>query len=151
MEGSIEGALRAGGIGLAAVIGVILLLLWLSRSGGKAQVVQDASLARAVDGRATVRSIAVYDQSQPEIAWPRYDVTLMIAPQGRAAYEYVARWAVGPLGAPNVQIGAIIPVKVDLAHPGLVYPQVIDLRISSQWAWSIMKWFPPDGSPPPTA
>jgi Protein of unknown function (DUF3592) len=104
---------------MAAVIGGIVLLI---RGGQRRRAELQSQAAAAAPATATiVKSESFSSENNSRLV---VNLTLDINPQYGPAYRTETHWAVDYIAASNLQPGMSVPVRVNPAQPGLVYPGV---------------------------
>ena len=112
----------------------------LLKSGAKVQKEREDRINRAEAGRAKVLSFQMvglrgtgkYGEYQAN----RF--TIEVSSAYKAPYQATVVWNVYTMGAPKVQEGSELDVKIDFEDPQVVYPLANGIEYS--WMGEIMKW-----------
>ncbi len=80
---------------------------------------------------ATARVISV-DDSDVSSGGIDLELTLEVTPPNGIPYQVSSNWSVEPLSISKIQAGSILPVKIDVKNPKIIYP--VD-----DWAWGYGK------------
>lgn len=65
-----------------------------------------------------------------------YKFTLEVSNAYKEAYKAESVWEVYPMGAPKVQDGMELNVKIDAVDPEVIYPETGGVSFS--WNWTMM-------------
>jgi hypothetical protein len=103
----------------AAVIGGIV---WMIRGAAQRRAQIQAATVAAAPAQATVINAESFSSEHSSRLTVK--LTLDVQPQYGAVYRTEAFWAVDYIAAGNLQPGQTVPVRVDPAQPGIVYPGV---------------------------
>ncbi len=120
------------------VVGVVGIFIWLTKSGGKLINERNQKLKKAEAGKAKVlafKSVG-FRGSGAQGEFQAYTFTLEVSSAYKAAYNTDTVWNVYQMGAPKVQVGSEVNVKIDADDPAIVYPDVEDVEYS--WSAAIM-------------
>jgi hypothetical protein len=120
------------------VLGVAGILVWLTKSGGKLINERNKKLKKAEAGKAKVlafKSVGFRGTGE-QGEFQAYTFSLEVSSAYKAPYNTDTVWNVYPMGAPKVQVGAEVNVKIDADDPDIVYPDVDAVEYS--WSAAIM-------------
>ena len=101
----------------AAVIGGIVLVI---RGAMRRRSEIQTRAAAAAPAQATIVNAESFSSEHSGRLYVK--LTLDVQPQYGAVYRTETHWAVDYIAAGNLQPGQSVPVRVDPAQPGLVYP-----------------------------
>ena len=110
---------------IAAVVGIIVgFYFWGVKGGEKLKAERTRRLANAENGRAKIISSAPVGLSGtgPGGQYQAYEFTMEVSNPYKAAYTTRSIWEVYPMGAPKVQVGMEIGVKIDAEDKEIIYP-----------------------------
>jgi hypothetical protein len=118
---------------------IALFFYYASKSGAKMEKERDAKLSRAEAGKAKIIGFNMVGLrgtgSQGE--YQAYRFTLEVTSAYKSAYQTRSVWNVFPMGAPKVQEGSEVDVKIDADDQTVIYPIVQGVEYS--WMGSIIK------------
>ena len=123
---------------IAVILAVIFFFAYASKSGGKMMQEREDKINKAGAGRAKVLSFQMvglrgtgkYGEYQAN----RF--TLEVSSQYKAPYQTSCTWNVYTMGAPKVQEGCELDVKIDIDDPNVVYPMANGVEYS--WNGAIL-------------
>ena len=121
---------------LAAIIG---FFMYASKSGAKMLAERDARIAKAEKGKATIiGSHAVGIRGTGNGGYYQgYEFTLEVSNAYKEPYRAKCVWEVYPMGAPKVQQGMQVHVKIDAEDDQVIYP--MDQGLAFSWNFQMMK------------
>ncbi len=108
------------------VFGIIGFIVWASISGGKLMKQREQKLSRSEPGKAKIlsfRTVGLRGQGKYG-EFQAYIFSLEVSSAYKAAYNTETAWNVYQMGAPRVQAGNEVNVKIDAEDPSVVYPDV---------------------------
>ncbi|MCC6866689.1 MAG: hypothetical protein IT280_11080 [Ignavibacteria bacterium] len=124
---------------IAAVIAVIVLLfIYISKSGAKLIAEREAKILKAQKAKALVigSHAAGIRGTGSGGQYQGYEMTLDVSNQFKASYRAKSVWEVYPMGAPKVQNGMEVNVKIDADDDQIIYPMEQGLAFS--WNYLMM-------------
>jgi hypothetical protein len=119
---TVLGLVCSGLLSLLIIGGVIAGIVFLFRAGAQRRAEIQARATAAMPATATIVSAESFSSEHSSRLYVQ--LTLDVQPQFGAAYRTETHWAVDYIAAANLQPGQTVPVRVDPAQPGLVYPGV---------------------------
>ena len=97
-----------------------------ARGQRRMEVAKQAALAAAIPTRATVLQVAEGNTAIKRAGKLTRDVelklTLEVHPPTGPAYQTTTTWMVNELQFSQVQVGQVVPVKINAEHPERIYP-----------------------------
>jgi hypothetical protein len=119
---------------------IILFFMYASKSGAKLLKVREERMARAERGRAKIIGFGAAGISGTGSGgrYQGYKFTLEVSSEYKAPYRATVIWEVYPMGAPKVQEGMDVEVKIDTEDPEIIYPNVNGVQFSWNGAMMIM-------------
>ncbi len=124
---------------IVAVIAVIVgFFMYASKSGGKLLAEREARLGRGEKAKAKIIGSHPVGLSGTGNGgrYQAYEFTLEVSNAYKEAYRAKCTWEVYPMGAPKVQEGMEVNVKIDADDDQAVYPFADGLAFS--WNWQMM-------------
>lgn len=124
---------------IVGVVGAIIaFFLYASKSGAKMLAEREARIAKAVKGKAKViGSHAVGIRGTGNGGhYQGYEFTLEVSDGYKEPYRAKCVWEVYPMGAPKVQPGMEVNVKIDTEDDQIVFPMAEGLAFS--WNFQLM-------------
>lgn len=123
-------------IPIAVVIVIVLFFMYASKSGAKLLAERDARIAKAEKGKAIVigSHAAGIRGTGNGGHYQGYEMTLEVSNAYKSPYRAKCVWEVYPMGAPKVQNGMEVNVKIDAEDDQVIYPMDEGLAIS----WNFM-------------
>lgn len=110
---------------IAAVVGVIIVFyFWGVKGGEKMKAERTRRLAIAENGRAKIISSSPVGLTGTG-SWGEYqalEFTMEVSNQYKSPYTAKSIWEVYPMGAPKVQSGKEIEIKIDAEDNSIIYP-----------------------------
>ena len=110
---------------IVGVVGIIVgFYFWGVKGGEKMKAERNRRLANAENGRAKIidSSPVGLTGTGPFGEYQALEFTLEVSNQYKAAYTAKSIWEVYPMGAPKVQAGMTIDVKIDAEDNNIIYP-----------------------------
>jgi len=125
-------------IPIAVVIVVVLFFMYASKSGAKLLAEREARIAKAEKGKAIVIGShpAGIRGTGNGGHYQGYEMTLEVSNAFKAQYRAKCVWEVYPMGAPKVQNGMEVNVKIDADDDQVIYPMENGLALS--WNFLMM-------------
>jgi len=124
------------------IVGVFVLVIgffmYASKSGAKLIAAREARMAKAETGKAVViGSHAVGLRGTGTGGhYQAYEFTLEVSNAYKEPYRAKCVWEVYPMGAPKVQQGMEVNVKIDAEDNEMIFPMPEGLAFS--WNWTMM-------------
>lgn len=124
------------------IAGVFVLIIgffmYASKSGAKLIAAREARMAKAENGNAKILGTTPVGLSGTGHGgrYQAYKFTLEVSSEYKSAYKTECVWEVYPIGAPKVQDGMEVKVKIDAEDPDYVYPLAEGTAFS--WNWTMM-------------
>jgi hypothetical protein len=108
----------------SVVAAIVLFFLFTSKSGAKMMKGREEKLARAEKAAAKILGSSPVGLSGTGHGghYQAYKFTLEVSNQYKSAYKAESVWEVYPMGAPKVQPGMEINVKIDADDNNIIYP-----------------------------
>jgi len=121
-------------IGLAVFAAVILLIVYLTKSGGKLIAERQERISRSEKGKAKILGFSTIGFAGTANAggFQAYKFTLEVSSAYKAPYNAETVWNVFPMGIPKVQVGNEVDVKIDVDDPSIIYPDIQAV----EYSWS---------------
>jgi hypothetical protein len=118
--------------GIAVVLVVVAFIIYASRSGGTMLKDQEERMAKAEPGKAKILGFSMLGLRGTGRSgeYQTYKFTLEVSSSFKAPYKTISAWEVYPMGAPSVQVGMEVDVKIDVDDPNMIYPMVQDVDFS---------------------
>ena len=119
-------------IPIAVILGIIFFFMYASKSGAKLLKEREEKINRAESGKAKILGYSVQGLRGTGNAG-RYQAvkfTLEVWNAYKSPYKTATVWEVYDMGAPLVQEGMEINVKIDADDPMIVYPSVNSVSYS---------------------
>lgn len=119
-------------IPIAVVLGIIIFFMYASKSGAKLLKEREEKINRAESGKAKILGYIVQGLRGTGNAG-RYQAvkfTLEVWSAYKSPYKTTTVWEVYDMGAPLVQEGMEVNVKIDADDPMIVYPSVNSVSYS---------------------
>lgn len=109
---------------IAVVLGIVIFFVYASKSGAKLVKRREERMARATRGRAKILSStpAGIGGTGPGGTYQGYNFKLEVSDAYQSPYQAEVIWEVSPMGAPKVQTGMELDVKIDAEDKSIVYP-----------------------------
>ncbi len=109
---------------LGVVAAIVLFFIFASKSGAKMQKERDERMARSSRGRAKILSgtPAGISGTGSGGRYQGYNFKLEVSDGYQSPYQADVIWEVYPMGAPRVQTGMELDVKIDAEDKTIVYP-----------------------------
>lgn len=119
----------------AAIIG---FFMYTSKSGAKMLAERDARIAKAEKAKAIVigSHAAGIRGTGNGGHYQGYEFTLQVSNSYKEAYRAKCVWEVYPMGAPKVQQGMEVNVKIDAEDEQIIYP--MDQGLAFSWNFQMM-------------
>ncbi len=119
----------------AAIIG---FFIYASKSGAKMLAERDARIARAEKGKAVIigAHAAGIRGTGSGGQYQGYEFTLEVSNSYKEPYRAKCVWEVYPMGAPKVQEGMEVNVKIDAEDDQIIYP--MDQGLALSWNYLVM-------------
>jgi hypothetical protein len=117
---------------IAVILAIIIFFMYVSKSGAKMLKERQEKINRAESAKAkilgcstgSVRGTGTHGRYQS------YNFSLEVWNNYKAPYKAEVVWEVYDMGAPKVQEGAEIDVKIDADDPAVIYPSVKFIEFS---------------------
>ncbi len=128
---------------IAIIIGVVVLIviffMYTSKSGAKLLAEREAKIAASGKGRAKIIGSGPVGISGTGNGgrYQAYKFTLEVNDGYQSPYRTAVIWEVYTMGAPKVQEGMEIKVRIDAADKNIVYPSVEG--VSYSWMGMMME------------
>lgn len=110
---------------ILVVVGIIGgFYFWGVKGGAKIKAERSARLAKAENGTAKIISSepAGLSGTGPGGQYQAYEFTMEVSNPYKSPYNARSIWEVYPMGAPKVQQGMEIDVKIDAEDKDIIYP-----------------------------
>lgn len=123
---------------ITVVLGIILVFMYLSKSGGKMLKEREDKINRAEPGKAKILSFSTVGL-RGSGSWGEYQANrfaIEVSSAYKSPYQTITVWNVYPMGAPKVQEGCELDVKIDIDDPNVVYPLANGVEYS--WMGAMM-------------
>lgn len=117
---------------------IILFFMFASKSGAKMLAEREAKIAKAEKGKAAVIGMHTVGLRGTG-SWGHYQaygMTLEVSTAYKEPYRAECVWEIYSIGAPKVQNGMVVNVKIDPEDDQLVYP--MDQGLAFSWNWQMM-------------
>lgn len=123
---------------LAVVAAIIFFFIYASKSGAKMLAEREAKIARAEKAKAVVigSHAAGIRGTGSGGQYQGYEMTLEVSNSYKKPYRAVCVWEVYPMGAPKVQNGMEVNVKIDAEDDQIIYP--MDQGLALSWNYLMM-------------
>ena len=117
---------------------IIVFFMYASKSGAKMLAEREARIARAEKGKAIVigSHAAGIRGTGNGGHYQGYEMTLEVSNAYKEPYRAKCVWEVYPMGAPKVQNGMEVNVKIDAEDDQIIYP--MDNGLALSWNWQMM-------------
>jgi predicted nucleotidyltransferase len=125
-------------IAIAVVLSVIILFMYMSKSGAKLIAAREARIAKAEKGKAVVigsHPVGLRGTGSGG-HYQAYEFTLEVSNAYKEPYRAKCVWEVYPMGAPKAQQGMEVNVKIDAEDNEMIFPMPEGLAFS--WTWTMM-------------
>ena len=111
---------------------IILFFMYASKSGAKMLKEREQRIARAERGKAKIIGFAAAGIGGTGTGgkYQGYNFTLEVSNEYKAPYRAKVIWEVNTMGAPLVQEGMEVDVKIDAEDPNIIYPNVNGVQFS---------------------
>ncbi len=126
---------------IVGVVGIIVgFYFWGVKGGEKIKAERSARLAKAENGTAKIISSepAGLSGTGPGGQYQAYEFTLEVSNPYKSAYTTNSIWEIYPMGAPKVQQGMEINVKIDAEDKDIIYPVADGVLFSWNGLMTIM-------------
>ncbi len=125
-------------IPIIVVAVIVVFFIYASKGGAKLLAEREAKLAKAEKGKAVIigSHAAGIRGTGNGGHYQGYEFTLDVSNAYKAPYRAKCVWEVYPMGAPKVQNGMEVNVKIDAEDDQLVYPMEDGLAFS--WNFQMM-------------
>lgn len=123
---------------LGVVAAIVIFFIYASKSGAKMLAEREAKIARAEKAKAIVIGShpAGLRGTGSGGYYQGYQMTLDVSNSYKEPYRAVCVWEVYPMGAPKVQNGMEVNVKIDAEDDQIVYP--MDQGLALSWNYLMM-------------
>jgi hypothetical protein len=123
---------------LAVAAAIVLFFIFTSKSGAKMLAEREAKIARAGKAKAKVIGSHAVGISGTGTGgrYQGYEFTLEISDGYKEPYRAKCVWEVYPMGAPKVQEGMEVNVRIDAEDSEAIYPVADGLAFA--WNWLMM-------------
>ncbi len=123
---------------LAVVAAIVLFFMYASKSGAKMLAEREAKIARSEKAKAKIIGSHPVGISGTGTGgrYQGYEFTLEISNGYKEPYRAKCVWEVYPMGAPKVQEGMEVNVKVDIEDKETIYP--LAEGVAFAWNWQMM-------------
>lgn len=127
-------------IPIAVVLGIIIFFMYASKSGAKLLKVREERMARSSRGKAKILggSPAGISGTGSGGRYQGYTFTLEVSDGFQSPYKTEVIWEVYPMGAPRVQTGMELDVRIDAEDKMIVYPAADGVAFSWNGLMMIM-------------
>lgn len=118
---------------IVGIVGIIVgFYFWGVKGGAKIKAERSERLAKAENGTAKIVSSkpAGLSGTGPGGQYQAYKFTLEVSNPYKSAYTTKSVWEVYPMGAPKVQQGMELNVKIDAEDKDIIYPVADGLSFS---------------------
>lgn len=117
---------------IAAALGIIIFFIYSSKSGARAVKERERRMALASRGKAKIISStpAAISGTGPWGTYQGYNFTLEVNDGFQQPYNTDVIWEVYPIGAPKVQTGTELDVRIDAEDKMIVYPAAAGIAFS---------------------
>lgn len=125
-------------IPVAVVLVIIAFFMYASKSGAKLLKEREERIAKAEKAKAIVigSHTAGIRGTGSGGHYQGYEMTLEVSNSFKAPYRAKCVWEVYPMGAPKVQNGMEVNVKIDAEDDQVIYPMEQGLALS--WNYMMM-------------
>lgn len=125
-------------IPIAVVLVIIAFFMYASKSGAKLLKEREERITKAEKAKAVVigSHTAGIRGTGSGGHYQGYEMTLEVSNAFKAPYRAKCVWEVYPMGAPKVQNGMEVNVKIDTEDDQIIYPMEQGLAIS--WNYMMM-------------
>lgn len=123
---------------LAVVAAIVLFFMYASKSGAKLLAEREARINKAEKGKAKIigsHAVGISGTGNGG-RYQGYEFTLEVYNQYKAVYRAKCTWEVYTIGAPKVQDGMEVNVKIDAEDDQMIYP--MDNGLAFSWNWQMM-------------
>lgn len=123
---------------LGVVAAIVIFFMYASKSGAKMLAEREAKIARAEKAKAIVigSHAAGIRGTGSGGQYQGYEMTLEVSNSYKEPYRAVCVWEVYPMGAPKVQNGMEVNVKIDAEDDQIIYP--MDQGLALSWNYLMM-------------
>lgn len=123
---------------LGIVAAIVIFFMYASKSGAKMLAEREAKIARAEKAKAIVigSHAAGIRGTGSGGQYQGYEMTLEVSNSFKEPYRAVCVWEVYPMGAPKVQNGMEVNVKIDAEDDQIIYP--MDQGLALSWNYLMM-------------
>ncbi|KXK46293.1 MAG: hypothetical protein UZ05_CHB002002399 [Chlorobi bacterium OLB5] len=123
---------------LGIVAAIVIFFMYASKSGAKMLAEREAKIARAEKAKAIVigSHAAGIRGTGSGGQYQGYEMTLEVSNSYKEPYRAVCVWEVYPMGAPKVQNGMEVNVKIDAEDDQIIYP--MDQGLALSWNYLMM-------------
>lgn len=117
---------------------IVVFFIYASKSGAKMLAEREARIAKAEKGKAVIigSHAAGIRGTGNGGHYQGYEMTLEVSNAFKAPYRAKCVWEVYPMGAPKVQNGMEVNVKIDLEDDQMIYP--MDQGLALSWNYLMM-------------
>lgn len=125
-------------IPIAVVAVIVIFFIYASKSGAKLLAEREARLAKAEKGKAKIigsHQVGIRGTGTGG-HYQGYEFTLEVSNAYKEPYRAKCVWEVYPMGAPKVQDGMEVHVKIDLDDDQAIYP--MDQGLAFSWNFQMM-------------
>jgi hypothetical protein len=121
---------------LGVVAAVVLFVVFASKSGGKLLAEREARITKGEKAVAKIIGSHPIGLSGTGHGgrFQGYEFTLEVSNAYKSPYRAKSIWEVYPMGAPKVQEGMELNVKIDAEDSEVIYPMADGLAYSWNWA-----------------
>ena len=123
---------------LGVVAAIVIFFMYASKSGAKMLAERDARIARAENAKAVIigAHAAGVRGTGSGGQYQGYEFTLEVSNSYKEPYRAKCVWEVYPMGAPKVQQGMQVNVKIDAEDDQVIYP--MDQGLAFSWNFQMM-------------
>lgn len=109
---------------LGVVVAIVIFFMYASKSGAKMLAEREARLAKAENGKAKIIGSSPVGLSGTGNGgrYQAYEFALEVSNAYKEAYRTNSIWEVYPMGAPKVQEGMEVDVKIDSENDNTIFP-----------------------------
>lgn len=125
-------------IPIAVVVVIVIFFIYASKGGAKLIAEREARIAKAEKGKAIVigSHTAGIRGTGNGGHYQGYEFTLEVSNAYKEPYRAKCVWEVYPMGAPKVQQGMEVNVKIDAEDDQILYP--MDDGLAFSWNFQMM-------------
>ena len=109
-------------VGGGLMVGTVVFIVWLVRSGGRIEKEWARRKAAARPGRARILEASGSPVTGGDSYDPEVRFVFQVTPTTGATYTVKTSWNVAPIGIPRVQPGLDIDVLIDAVDPNVLFP-----------------------------